>query len=76
MFGVGFTEILLVLLVAYLILGPKRLFRLVREVNYYWQKIQAILNRWKAEINQVIEVDEKLAEEAKETTKLKTIPRE
>ncbi len=59
MFGIGFTELITVALVVYLVLGPKRLFRLSRELGYYWQKMQATLTQWKSEINQVIQVDEK-----------------
>lgn len=70
MFGIGITEIIVATFAAYLVIGPKHAFRLVREIRYYWGKFQTVLNRWKAEINQVIEVEDKLKRDVQTNNKL------
>lgn len=51
MFEVGFSEMLLVMLVALLVFGPERLPRVMREVGLWVRKARQTLTSVQAEIN-------------------------
>lgn len=58
MFDVGFTEMLLIALVALLVFGPERLPKLVREAGYWIRKIRGLAATANAEIQRELQVAE------------------
>ncbi|MFB9885964.1 Sec-independent protein translocase protein TatB [Balneatrix alpica] len=58
MFDVGFTELLLVGLVALLVLGPERLPVAARTVGLWVGRIKRTVNNVQREINEELRVDE------------------
>lgn len=58
MFDVGFSELVLIALVALLVFGPERLPRLVRETALWLRKARSALGAAKAEIDQELQLYE------------------
>lgn len=58
MFDIGFSEILLIMVVALIVIGPERLPQVARSVGQWWSRIQRYVNKVKQEINTSIELDE------------------
>ena len=58
MFDVGFTELMLIALIALLVFGPERLPKLVRDVSYWIRKIRGLVTTARAEIQRELEVTE------------------
>ena len=58
MFDIGFSEILLVMVVALIVIGPERLPQVARSVGQWWGRIQRYVSKVKQEINTSIELDE------------------
>jgi len=58
MFDVGFSELMLIALIALLVFGPERLPKLVREASYWIRKIRGQLTTARAEIQREVQVAE------------------
>lgn len=58
MFDIGFTEILVILLVALVVIGPERLPQVARTLGNYWGRVQRYVNKVKRDVNESIELDE------------------
>ncbi|WP_092483794.1 Sec-independent protein translocase subunit TatA/TatB [Candidatus Ichthyocystis hellenicum] len=52
MFGVSFSEILVVFFVALLVLGPDRLPRVMRTLGFIWGRVISVLNRLRFDLEQ------------------------
>lgn len=58
MFDIGFTEIMAILLVALVVIGPERLPQVARTLGGYWGRMQRYVNKVKQDVNNSIELDE------------------
>jgi sec-independent protein translocase protein TatB len=58
MFDVGFTELMVVALVALIVIGPERLPKVARTMGHLFGRLQRYVNDVKADINREIELDE------------------
>lgn len=58
MFGVDFSEILVIMVVALVVLGPERLPAVARTMGRWWGNLQRYLNRVKADVTTSMELDE------------------
>lgn len=58
MFEVGFSEMLLVMLVALLVFGPERLPRVMREVGLWVRKARQAVTSVQAEINHELHIQD------------------
>jgi sec-independent protein translocase protein TatB len=58
MFDVGFSEILLIALVALIVFGPERLPKMVRETTYWIRKVKGAMNAAKSEIDRELQLME------------------
>jgi sec-independent protein translocase protein TatB len=58
MFGVDFTEILVIMVVALVVLGPERLPKAARAMGEWWGRAQRYINRIKADVNSSMELQE------------------
>ena len=58
MFDIGFSEILVVGVVALIVIGPERLPKVARTLGHMFGRLQRYVNEVKADINREIELDE------------------
>lgn len=58
MFDVGFSELLLIALVALVVFGPERLPKLVRETTFWIRKIRSAFDSAKTEIDRELQLME------------------
>ncbi len=58
MFDVGFSEMMVVALVALIVIGPERLPKVARTLGHLFGRLQRYVNDVKADINREIELDE------------------
>ena len=58
MFDVGFSEMLVILIVALVVLGPDRLPQVARTLGKTWGQLQRYVNRIKQDINSSMELAE------------------
>ena len=58
MFGVDFSEILVIMVVALVVLGPERLPKAARTMGEWWGRAQRYINRIKADVNSSMELGE------------------
>ena len=58
MFDIGFSELVVIGLVALIVIGPERLPRVARTVGLLFARLQRYVNDVKADINREIELDE------------------
>jgi len=58
MFDVGFSELMLIAVVALVVIGPERLPGVARTVGHLFGKLQRYVNDVKADISREIELDE------------------
>ena len=58
MFDVGFSELLLIALVALVVFGPERLPKLVKESSYWIRKIRSTMHSAKSEIDRELQLME------------------
>ena len=58
MFDVGFTELMVIAVVALIVIGPERLPRVARTLGHLFGRLQRYVNDVKADINREIELDE------------------
>jgi len=73
MFGIGITEIIIILIVALLVVGPKKLPELARTLGRGMAEFRKTADDFKESIYQddnAVETDRKKAEQQRETTKI------
>src|SRR3954469_5622204 len=58
MFDIGFSELMVIAVVALVVLGPERLPRVARTAGHLFGRLQRYVNDVKADINREIELDE------------------
>lgn len=58
MFDIGFSEILLIAVVALLVIGPERLPKVARTLGHLFGRMQRYVNDVKADISREMELDE------------------
>jgi sec-independent protein translocase protein TatB len=58
MFDIGFTELLLIAVVALVVLGPERLPKAARTLGHLFGRLQRYVNEVKADINREMELEE------------------
>lgn len=58
MFDVGFSEMMVIAVVALVVIGPERLPRVARTLGHLFGRMQRYVNDVKADINREIELDE------------------
>jgi sec-independent protein translocase protein TatB len=58
MFDIGFTELLLIGVVALIVVGPEKLPKVARTIGHLLGKAQRYVNDVKSEINREMELDE------------------
>jgi len=57
--GISIAECIVIVLVAFIAFGPKQLQQTARNMGRYWQQIQNMSSKIKAEFNQAVETDMK-----------------
>lgn len=58
MFDIGFSELLLIAVVALIVIGPERLPKVARTVGHLFGRLQRYVNDVKADIHREMELDE------------------
>ncbi len=58
MFDLGFSEILVVAVVALIVIGPERLPKVARTMGHLWGRVQRYVNGVKADISRDMALDE------------------
>lgn len=58
MFDIGFSELLVIGIVALIVIGPEKLPRVARTIGHLAGRLQRYVNDVKADINREIELDE------------------
>ena len=58
MFDIGFSEIVVIAVVALIVIGPERLPRTARMLGHLFGRLQRYVNEVKADINREMELDE------------------
>jgi sec-independent protein translocase protein TatB len=58
MFDIGFSELIVIGLVALIVIGPERLPRVARTIGHLAGRLQRYVNDVKADINREVEMDE------------------
>lgn len=58
MFDIGFSEILVILLVSLIVIGPERLPKVARTLGHLWGRVQRYVNTVKQDINSSVELEE------------------
>src|SRR4051812_1668493 len=58
MFDIGFSELMVVAVVALIVIGPERLPKVARTMGHLFGRLQRYVNDVKADINREIELDE------------------
>jgi sec-independent protein translocase protein TatB len=58
MFDIGFSELLVIALVALIVIGPERLPKVARTVGHLFGRMQRYVNDVKADISREMELDE------------------
>lgn len=58
MFDIGFSEIMAILLVALVVIGPERLPKVARTLGHLWGRVQRYVNSVKRDISSSVELEE------------------
>ncbi len=58
MFDIGFSEILVIMIVALVVIGPERLPQVARILGNMWGRMQRYLNQVKQDVNNSMELEE------------------
>ncbi len=58
MFDIGFSELMVIALVALVVIGPERLPRVARTLGHLFGRLQRYVNEVKADINREMELEE------------------
>jgi len=71
MFDIGFSELLVIAVVALIVIGPERLPKVARTAGHLFGRLQRYVNDVKADINREMELDElrRLRNEFEETAR-------
>jgi sec-independent protein translocase protein TatB len=65
MFEVNFSEIMVIMVVTLVVIGPERLPQVARTLGKFWGKLQRYVNQVKQEVNKSMEMEELRAVESK-----------
>ena len=68
-FGIGSTELLVIMLLAAIVLGPERLARVAREAGKFVRNLKAYFNSLSDELKNELDVLDELNEVKRELTK-------
>jgi sec-independent protein translocase protein TatB len=58
MFGIDFSELVVIMLVALVVIGPERLPKVARTLGHLWARAQRYINGVKADISRDMAIDE------------------
>lgn len=58
MFDVGFSELVVIMVVALVVIGPKRLPAAARTMGQWWGRLQRYINRMKQDVTTSMELEE------------------
>src|SRR5512146_2237647 len=58
MFDVGFSEIVVIMVVALVVIGPKRLPAVARSMGQWWGRLQRYINRMKMDVTASMELED------------------
>ncbi|MBI5891574.1 MAG: twin-arginine translocase subunit TatB [Nitrosomonadales bacterium] len=58
MFGVDFSEIMVIMVVALIVIGPERLPKVARTMGQWWGRMQRYVNRIKMDVTTSMELEE------------------
>ena len=58
MFDIGFSEIVVIMLVALVVIGPTRLPAVARTMGQWWGRLQRYINRMKMDVATSMELEE------------------
>ena len=58
MFGIDFSEIVVIMVVALIVLGPERLPKVARTMGQWWGRMQRYINRIKMDVSASMELEE------------------
>lgn len=58
MFDIGFSELIVIAVIALIVLGPEKLPRVARTMGHLFGRMQRYVNDVKADINRELELDE------------------
>jgi sec-independent protein translocase protein TatB len=58
MFGMGFSEIVVIMLVSLVVIGPERMPKVARTLGHLWGRLQRYINQVKTEVTGSIELEE------------------
>ncbi len=58
MFDVGFSELVVIMVVALVVIGPKRLPAAARTMGQLWGRLQRYINRMKQDVTTSMELEE------------------
>ena len=58
MFDVGFSEIVVIMLVALVVIGPERMPTVARTMGQWWGRLQRYINRIKQDVTTSMELEE------------------
>jgi sec-independent protein translocase protein TatB len=58
MFGIDFSELMVIMLVALIVIGPERLPKVARTLGFLWGRAQRYVNSVKADISRDLAIDE------------------
>ncbi len=58
MFDIGFSEIVVIMVVALVVIGPKRLPTVARSMGKWWGRMQQYVNRIKMDVTTSMELEE------------------
>ena len=58
MFGIDFSELMVIMLVALVVIGPERLPKVARTLGHLWGRAQRYINGIKADISRDMAIDE------------------
>lgn len=68
MFGIDFSELVVIMVVALIVIGPEHLPKVARTAGHLWGRLQRYVNGIKSDIAREMEIDElrKIQEQARE----------
>jgi Sec-independent protein translocase protein TatA len=72
-FGVGSSEVLVIGVVAYFILGPKRLYQLARDIGRISAEFKNVTEEAKLTFQKAVDIDVKEKKEEPETIEIKKL---
>ncbi len=75
MFDVGFSELVVIMVVALLVIGPKRLPAAARTMGQWWGRLQRYINRMKQDVTTSMELEELRELERKVKAKAEALER-